>query len=83
MVWFYTREQQSLAVETRYDNDTREYVATVTGAAGAVDTSRFPDAESFRTWLLALEHELTRQNWKPDGTPHILPDGWPDKKPPQ
>jgi len=81
MVWFYTRERQSLSLETRYDNDTQEYVATIVGAAGVPETSRFSDADAFRAWLLALERELTAQQWAPDGAPHILPDGWPARKP--
>ena len=29
MVWFYKRGRVSLSVETRYDNETGEYVAVV------------------------------------------------------
>ncbi len=81
MLWFYTRDQQSLTVETRYDNDTCEYVATVMGATGVPQSTRFASSEEFRTWLLALERNLTSQSWRPEGSPHILPDGWPTKRP--
>ena len=83
MLWFYTREKQSLTVETRYDNETKEYVATIIGLAGVQDTRRFKTAETFREWLLTLERNLTEENWRPDGSPHVLPDGWPDKPPPR
>jgi len=83
MLWFYTRDQQALTVETRYDNDTAEYVAIVIGASGAPESTRFKSAAQFREWLLALERNLIGQNWKPDGAPHILPDGWPHTRPPR
>lgn len=81
MIWFYTREQQSLRVETRFDNDTQEYVASVFGGSGVPDTKRFQTAVAFRAYLLALEADLATASWKPDGAPHVLPDGWPDKTP--
>lgn len=79
MVWFYTRNQQSLTLETRYDNVTHEYVGILTGLAGPPVTKRFSSADAFRDWLETLDRDLGAQNWKPDGTPHILPDGWRDK----
>jgi hypothetical protein len=81
MLWFYTRDQESLTVETRFDNDTQEYVATITDHGGQGQTKRFATAVSYREWLLNLERDLARQQWTPDGAPHILPDGWPDKPP--
>ena len=81
MVWFYTRDAQSLTVETRYDNDTHEYVATIIGLTPAPDTTRFGTQEEFRTSLETLERELASHGWKLEGPPHILPDGWPDTHP--
>jgi hypothetical protein len=81
MLWFYTSEQQSLTVETRFDNDSHEYVATVMGATGIPESTRFKSADEFRTWLVALERNLTAQRWRSDGPPHIFPEGWPQKKP--
>jgi hypothetical protein len=76
MVWFFTRNQQSLAVETRYDKATDEFVGIVTGLGGPAVTKRFSTPEAFRTWLAALERDLVADRWTPDGRPHILPDGW-------
>ena len=79
MVWFYTRNQQSLTLETRYDNMADEFVGILTGLAGPPITKRFRTADAFRVWIEGLERDLGEQQWKADGPPHILPDGWRDK----
>ena len=81
MLWFYTRGNESLIVETRYDNDTLEYVATISDHGKPGETNRFSTAVEYREWLVSLERDLADQRWTRDGTPHILPDGWPDKPP--
>jgi hypothetical protein len=81
MVWFYKRDSVSLSLETRYDNDTAEYVAIVFHPDGHRQTERFDRREALREWLLALEQRLAHERWAADGPPHILPDGWPDKPP--
>jgi hypothetical protein len=81
MVWFYKRGQTSLSVETRYDNETAEYVAIVVRPDGRRQTERFPNREAFREWLMALEQQLQHEQWIPDGPAHVLPDGWPHKPP--
>ena len=81
MLWFYTRGTESLIVETRYDNDTLEYVATISDHGKPEETKRFSTAVEYREWLVSLERDLADQRWTRDGTPHILPDGWPDKPP--
>jgi len=80
-VWFYKRAQSSLSIETRYDNETAEYVAAVVHPDGRHQTERFLTREAFREWLMALEQQLQHEQWIPDGPPHVLPDGWPDKPP--
>jgi hypothetical protein len=81
MVWFYKRDRASLSIETRYDNETAEYVTVVVRPDGRRQTERFLKRESFRERLLALEQELGYERWVPDGPPHVLPDGWPNKPP--
>ncbi|HET9833606.1 MAG TPA: hypothetical protein VFP91_17920 [Vicinamibacterales bacterium] len=81
MLWFYTRDRESLQLETRYDNDTLEYVGILTYPDGRKVLKRFADVERFREWLMTIEQNLAAENWNPDGAPHILPDGWPDKTP--
>ena len=78
MVWFYTRKHESLTVETRYDNDTHEYVGILTGLTGGLITKRFATPDAFREWLETLERDLAEQQWRSDGM-HVLPDGWRDK----
>jgi hypothetical protein len=51
MVWFYKRGGVSLSVETRYDNETKEYVAVVVRPDGRQQTERFRAREAFREWL--------------------------------
>ena len=81
MVWFYKRDRSSLSVETRYDNETAEYVAVVVHPDGRQQTERFLTREAFREWLEGLEQKLQHEHWMPDGPVHVLPDGWPDKPP--
>jgi hypothetical protein len=81
MLWFFDRRQEVLSLETRYDNDTDEYVAIARYADGHQQTDRFGDAEQFRSWLVALEHTLERDHWQSrSGGPLVLPDGWPRKR---
>ena len=79
MVWFYTRNQQSLTLETRFDNATNEFVGILTGLTASPVTKRFSTVEGFRNWIEAMERDLAEQQWKADGAPHVLPDGWRDK----
>jgi hypothetical protein len=44
MLWFYTRNRDSLRVETRYDTQTLEYVGILTHPDGREDTRRFATA---------------------------------------
>jgi len=81
MVWFYKRDRASLCVETRYDNETSEYVAVVIRPDGGELIQRFLTREAFREALMALEQQLQHEHWMPDGPPHVLPDGWPHKPP--
>ena len=81
MVWFYKRDQASLSVETRYDNQTAEYLAIVVRPDGLKQSERFRTREAFREWLMALEQQLQYDQWVADGPVHGLRDGWPHKPP--
>lgn len=81
MIWFYRRERASLSLETRYDNDTFEYVAVILHPDGRHETQRFEQVEAFRVWLQDLEKRLASDQWAMDGPAHILAEGWPDKPP--
>jgi len=83
MIWFYTRDRDSLRLETRYDNDALEYVGILTRPDGTRDVKRFATVETFREWLVTLEAELNAQRWTSSAEPQVLPDGWPNKRPPR
>jgi hypothetical protein len=83
MLWFYTRDRASLSLETRYDNQTLEYLGILTHPDGRREAKRFPTAQAFRNWLVALDRKLTAKRWAQTGPPHLLPNGWPDETPPR
>jgi hypothetical protein len=83
MLWFFSRDNDSLRLETRYDNDTLEYVGLLTHPDGRHESKRFTTVDAFRDWLVTLEDELAAEHWTPTGAPHVLPDGWPTRKPPR
>ncbi len=80
MLWFFEGQEESLRLETRYDNDTSEYVVIVHWPDGRQQTERFIEGEAFRTWLVAFEHALEGKRWTRNGPPEFLPDGWPNKR---
>ncbi len=81
MIWFYKRDRVSMSLETRFDNETSEYVAVVFHPDGRRQTERFGQREVFSAWLKAFEERLSNERWTPDGPVHVLADGWPDKPP--
>ena len=81
MLWFFRRQEESLRLETRYDNKASEYVAVVRWPDGRQQTEQFTKGEAFRAWLAAFEDALDGEFWSRDRSPVVLPDGWPDKKP--
>lgn len=80
MVWFWTRDNQDLKFETRYDNDTSEFVVALVWPDGRQDIERFTQIEAFRQRLVALEHRLEEDRWKNVGPPIFVPDGFPNKR---
>jgi hypothetical protein len=82
MLWFFERNDESIKLETLFDNTKAEYVATVKHPDGHEDVERFTDGDAFRVWLERFEHDLEIQHWAPRGRgPVILPYGWPEKNP--
>ena len=80
MLWFYRRERDTLRVETRFDNQTAEYVLVIHWPDGPCE-ERFSTHTEFRESLEALETRLGTERWATDTPPKILRDGWPDKRP--
>jgi hypothetical protein len=81
MLWFFERDQRSVRLETRYDNDTAEYVAIATYPDGRKETERFGNADLYRRWLETWEKTLEAERWTRRGPPVVVPDGWPDRRP--
>jgi hypothetical protein len=79
MLWFFDRDNESLRLETRYDNETQEFVAIVRYPDGQELNRRFREGDAFRTWLEAFERALGAKRWQGRGGPIVLPYGWPDK----
>ncbi len=80
MVWFFQRGDASVRLETRYDNETAEFVVNVKWLDGRENTERFTDREEYRLRLVALENSFEIERWVRRGPPMILQDGWPNKR---
>lgn len=80
MVWFWMRGGESLQLETRYDNETSEFVVTVNSPDGHNRTERYKDIEAFRARLILLERQLEAKDWKNSGPPIFVPDGFPNRR---
>jgi hypothetical protein len=50
--------QETVSLQTRYDNATTEYVAVVTYPDGRRETERFANADGYRLWLQKWEAGL-------------------------
>jgi hypothetical protein len=83
MLWFMTRASESLTLETRYDNDTLEYVVIIRYPDGRDEQRRFTDASACQTWLVTTERRLASDGWTADGPPTLLSDAWPTRRPPR
>lgn len=58
MLWFFERDDESLKLETRYDNDTSEFVVIVRHPDGREHTERFTDGDEYGAWLERFETNL-------------------------
>jgi hypothetical protein len=75
MVWFFTRSDERLSIETRIDSATYEYVLQAAWPGRPVTEERFPDAAAFDVRVRALERELDAEQWQlAEG--QILPPPW-------
>jgi|tagenome__1003787_1003787.scaffolds.fasta_scaffold20655048_3 hypothetical protein len=81
MMWFFEQASKVLELETRYDNETLEYVLELRPPDAAPTLERFSTNEAFRTRLADIEQRLASDQWRQVGPPHVLPEGWPDRTP--
>jgi hypothetical protein len=80
MIWFFERDEESLKVETLYDEGASEYVVTVRSPDGEERIERFKNLEAFRVWIEAFDRKLAFDQWVARNGPIILPYGWPNKR---
>jgi hypothetical protein len=80
MLWFFDRDDEFLTLETRYDNDTSEFVVVVHYPDGHDHCERFNDGDKFRQLLEAFEQNLVAHRWTGRSGPLILPYGWPTNR---
>jgi hypothetical protein len=76
MIWFFERDDQELRVETRYANDTGEYLLVICCPDGD-QCERFTNAAEFRSRLIEIERRLDAERWARARTPVVVPDGLP------
>ena len=76
MVWFFARGNDSVRVETRFDNASREFVLEVAWGNRPVETERFKDLAAFQARVTEVEQRLEAESWAQVGNPEILPHGW-------
>ena len=76
MVWFFGRGNETVQIETRFDNGAREYVLDILWANRPLETERFRELADFQTRVAAIEQQLRAQSWTQIGGPDILADGW-------
>ena len=76
MLWMFERNDESLRLETRYDNTTLEFVLIMRLPDGKQQIERFKDALTFRNRLEALQAQLESEQWTAVGSPVMLRDGW-------
>ena len=46
MLWFWNRNRETLRLETRYDNETSEFLVTIHAPGGESENERFTDLAS-------------------------------------
>jgi YD repeat-containing protein len=76
MVWFFSRDEKDLRIETRYDNDAADYVLVVHWPDGRVQTEHFSTASQFRVRLIELQKYIEDEGWRSSRSPEIIADGW-------
>ena len=76
MIWTFKRGQESLRLDTRYNNKTTEYVLIIHHPDGSHQTEWFNDRATFQARLDLLDRRLRRENWQYVGAPVLLRHGW-------
>lgn len=75
MLWIYERSNQTLHVETRFDEINKEYLLILRPLDGTEQVERFPDSASFQVRLSNLEQQLEAEHWETQSAV-AMHDGW-------
>jgi hypothetical protein len=76
MIWFFSRDDEGLRIETRYDNQAEDYVVVVHWPDGRSQTERFPVESQFRSRVLELQKYIDDEGWVSARSPELILDGW-------
>ena len=79
MLWVFDRDDESVRLETQYDNLTSQFVVTVHYSDGQQHQQRFADKSALFEWLEMFEFHLALQHWTGRTGSIILPYGWRDR----
>jgi len=76
MIWFFSRDDNDLRIETRYDNESADYVLVVHWPDGRSQTERFSVESQFRSRVVEFQKYIEDEGWASSGPPEIIRDGW-------
>jgi hypothetical protein len=80
MVWFFTRDRERVQMDTFYDNDANEFVIRLYYPDGTQSVERFRSLAHFREGVENAEQRLLAERWTQDGTPIVIPQGFPKRR---
>jgi hypothetical protein len=83
MIFIFERGASIIELETRYDNDTSEYVLELRQPDTSDQLERFENAGAFRERLAEIERGLEGRKWRRSGPPVLVPEGFPTQRPPR
>lgn len=71
MIWIFERQGEIVRFETRFDNDTREYVLVVFWFGGSQTVETYRQVCDFSERLSVLEQQLVTEGWSQIDNPQI------------
>jgi hypothetical protein len=80
MIWFWSRNNQKMQLETRYDNDKSEFVIAIQHPDGHHESERFSDIDVFQQRMMVLEKQFEAEQWTQSGRPLLIPAGFPNQR---
>jgi hypothetical protein len=80
MVWFFRRRREQVQMDTFYDNEIGDFVMRLHYPDGRRHVERFHTLSRFREGLKQAEQQLLIDQWRQDGAPIVIPDGFPHRR---